>query len=59
MRGWSNGVAVAGEEKQIPFGNDKQEKQRQKQILRCAQDDNIFLWRSRFAQGEVIFWRNF
>jgi len=30
------------DQKQIPFGNDRQEKQRQrqKQVLRCAQDDN-------------------
>jgi len=28
-------------EKQIPCGNDRQEKQRKKQILRCAQDDKL------------------
>jgi hypothetical protein len=36
---------VSGLQTQIPFGNDKRERQeqqqRQKQILRCAQDDNV------------------
>jgi hypothetical protein len=27
---------------EIPFGNDKQEKQRQKQVLRSAQDDKVW-----------------
>ena len=42
--GWSTRAGSYWTEKQIPFGNDKPEKQaqEQKQILRFTQDDNSF-----------------